>query len=329
MKRMLSAIKPTGQLTLGNYIGALKTFVGYQDDYEMFLFIANLHCVTVYQEPEVLRKNLRDAVALYLASGLDPNKSTIFLQSDVLEQAQLGWLLSCNTYLGELNRMTQYKDHVAKQKTNITCGLYAYPCLMAADILAYDSDYVPVGEDQKQHVELTRDVAIRFNNAYGKTFTIPEPLVAKVGSRIMSLSDPTKKMSKSEESNKGCIYLLDDPEVAAKKVMGAKTDSLGKISYDKVNQAGLANLFEIASILNNEPIASLEARFKNEGYGTFKKEVAQIVKKTLSDLQAKYNEVLNSHQIDTVLAQGCAKARPIAKATLDRVQDKIGIEIHD
>ena len=214
MKRMLSGIKPTGQLTLGNYIGALRNFVNYQDDYEMYVFIANLHCVTVYQEPADLKKNLRDAVALYLAAGLDPEKSTIFLQSDVMEQAQLGWLLACNSYMGELNRMTQFKDHVAKGETNLTAGLYVYPCLMAADILAYNADYVPVGVDQKQHVELTRDIAIRFNNRYGDTFTVPEPLTQKVGAKIMSLSDPSKKMSKSDLTNKGCIYLLDEPKAA-------------------------------------------------------------------------------------------------------------------
>ena len=328
MKRMLSGIKPTGQLTLGNYIGALRNFVTFQEDYEMFVFIANLHCVTVYQEPEELQKNLKDAVALYLACGLDPKRSTIFLQSDVLEQAQLGWLLSCNTYMGELNRMTQYKDHLAKQDQNITCGLYAYPCLMAADILAYHADYVPVGVDQKQHVELTRDLAIRFNNKYGDTFTVPEPVTPKLGAKIMSLSDPTKKMSKSEQTNKGCIYLLDEPEVARKKIMSAKTDSLGIIQYDKENQPGLANLFEIASSLSGESIESLADRFQGAGYGDFKKEVANTVVTFLTDIQAKYNEIIHSSLLEETLTQGREKARPIAQKTLQEVQEKIGVEIH-
>ncbi len=224
---MLSGIKPTGQLTLGNYIGALRNFVKYQDDYEMIVFIANLHCITEYQEPDQLKKNLTDAVALYLACGLDPEKATIFLQTDVHEHAELGYIMACSTYLGELNRMTQFKDKTAKGEKNLTAGLYTYPCLMAADILLYNADYVPVGEDQKQHVELTRDLAIRFNNKYSKTFTVPEPLVAKVGARIMSLQDPSKKMSKSDETNKGCIYLLDDLKVARKKIMSAVTDSVG------------------------------------------------------------------------------------------------------
>ena len=196
MKRMLSGIKPSGQLTLGNYIGALRNFVKYQDDYELFVFVANLHCITVPQDPAQLKKNLKDCIAIYLACGLDPEKCTLFLQSDVLEHAQLGWIIDCNTYLGELNRQTQFKDKKAKGETNLTAGLYTYPCLMAADILMYDADYVPVGADQKQHVELARDVAERFNNRLGDTFVVPEPVVAEVGAKIMSLSDPTKKMSK-------------------------------------------------------------------------------------------------------------------------------------
>ena len=217
MERMLSAIKPTGQLTLGNYIGALRNFVRYQDDYELYVFIANLHCITVYQKPEELKKNLKDAVALYLAAGLDPKKCTLFLQTDVRAHAELGYIMACNTYLGELNRMTQFKDKQQKGETGLSAGLYTYPCLMAADILLYDANYVPVGEDQKQHVELTRDLAERFNNRYGETFVVPSPLTPKVGKRIMSLNDPSKKMSKSENNDKGCIYLLDDLNVVQKK----------------------------------------------------------------------------------------------------------------
>ena len=327
MKRMLSGIKPTGQLTLGNYIGALKNFVSYQDDYEMIVFIANLHCITEYQDPKELRKNLTDAVALYLACGLDPNKATIFLQTDVKEHAQLGYIMACNTYLGELNRMTQFKDKTQKGEKNLTAGLYTYPCLMAADILLYDADYVPVGEDQKQHVELTRDLAERFNNKYSETFVVPQPLIAKVGARIMSLSDPSKKMSKSDEANKGCIYLLDDLNVARKKIMSAVTDSLGKIQLDKENQPGLYNLIEIASSLTNRSMQDIADEFKDEGYGKLKAYVADVVCNELEKIQTRYKEILESKQIESVLAEGAEKASYMAKKKLAKVEKKIGLEI--
>ena len=327
MKRMLSGIKPTGQLTLGNYIGALRNFVKYQDEYEMVVFIANLHCITEYQEPKELRKNLTDAVALYLACGLDPSRSTIFLQTDVKEHAQLGYIMACNTYMGELNRMTQYKDRLAKGETSMTAGLYTYPCLMAADILLYDPDYVPVGEDQKQHVELTRDIAIRFNNKYSETFKVPEPLIAKVGARIMSLSDPSKKMSKSDETNKGCIYLLDDLNVARKKIMSAVTDSVGIIQLDKENQPGLYNLIEIASALTSRTMEDIVEEFKNEGYGKLKGYVADVVCNELDKIQTRYREILESKQIEQILADGAQKASAMARKKLAKVERKIGLEI--
>ena len=327
MKRMLSGIKPTGQLTLGNYIGALRNFVKYQDEYEMVVFIANLHCITEYQDPKDLTKNLTDAVALYLACGLDPNKSTIFLQTDVHSHAELGYIMACNTYLGELNRMTQFKDKTAKGEKNLTAGLYTYPCLMAADILLYDANYVPVGEDQKQHVELTRDIAQRFNNKYGETFVVPEPLIAKVGARIMSLSDPSKKMSKSEESNKGCIYLLDDINVARKKVMLAVTDSVGVIQLDKENQPGLYNLIEIASSLTNRSMEDIVEEYKGKGYGELKKYVADCVCNCLSEIQERYKQIIDSHQLEQILKEGAKKADAIASKTLENVKKKIGLEI--
>ena len=326
-KRMLSGIKPTGQLTLGNYIGALRNFVNYQDDYEMIVFIANLHCITEYQDPEDLKKNLTDAVALYLACGLDPNKATIFLQTDVPAHAQLGYIMACNTYLGELNRMTQFKDKSAKGEKNLTAGLYTYPCLMAADILLYDANYVPVGEDQKQHVELTRDIAQRFNNKYGETFVVPEPLIAKVGARIMSLTDPSKKMSKSDETNKGCIYLLDDPMVARKKIMSAVTDSLNDIKLDKENQPGLYNLIEIASALSGRSMEDIVEEFKGQGYGKLKGYVADVVCDTLEKIQGRYKEIIESRQIEKVLEEGAQKASAIANKTLDKAVKKIGLEI--
>ena len=325
---MVSGIKPTGELTLGNYIGALRNFVKYQDNYELYVFIANLHCVTVYQDPKELRKNLKDAIALYLACGLDPEKCTIFLQSDVYEHAQLGWLMTCMSYMGELSRMTQFKEKTQNAKDeNITAGLFVYPPLMAADILLYDADYVPVGEDQKQHVELTRDLAQRFNNRYSETFVVPEPLVAKVGARIMSLSDPTKKMSKSEETNKGCIYLLDDINVAKKKIMSAVTDMCAHVNYDKENQPGVSNLLEIMSSLSGEPIDSIVTRYEGKGYGEFKKEVAEVVAKELTMIQNRYNEIMKSGLIEQVLKNGAERAHRIAFKKLKKVQKKMGIDI--
>ena len=328
MKRMLSGIKPTGELHLGNYIGALKHFVEYQDEYEVYAFIANLHCITVPQDPEQLHVYLRDCVALYLACGLDPDKATIFLQTDVRAHAQLGYIMCCHTYLGELNRMTQFKDKQAKGETNLSGGLYTYPSLMAADILLYDPDYVPVGEDQKQHVELTRDLAIRMNNRYGELFNVPEPLIAKVGARIMSLSDPSKKMSKSDNSDKGCIYLLDDLKTARKKVMSAVTDSLGQVKYDPVNQPGISNLMQILSSLSDDrPMADIEAEFAGKGYGDFKRTVADKVCETLEEIQKRYNEILASGEIEEVLKKGAEKASVIAEAKLEKVQNALGMEI--
>ena len=325
---MLSGIKPTGQLHLGNYIGALRNFVNYQDEYEMYVFIANLHCITEYQDPKQLRKNLTDAVALYLACGLDPNKAVIFLQTDVKAHAELGYIMACNTYLGELNRMTQFKDKTAKKEKNLTAGLYTYPCLMAADILLYNADYVPVGDDQKQHVELTRDLANRFNNKYSPTFTVPEPLVAKVGARIMSLSDPSKKMSKSDvDGSKGCIFLLDDLNVARKKIMSAVTDSVGIIQLDKQNQPGLYNLIEIASALSGRAMEDIVNEFSGKGYGVLKGYVADVVCSELEKIQARYKEIMESKMLEDILKQGAEKASYVANKTLAKVERKIGLEI--
>jgi len=327
MKKMLSGIKPTGQLTLGNYIGALRNFVRYQDDYELYVFIANLHCVTVYQDPKDLKKNLKDAIALYLACGLDPERCTIFLQSDVLPHAQLGFLMTCQSYMGELNRMTQFKEKTANKEESITAGLYVYPSLMAADILLYDADYVPVGDDQKQHVELARDLAQRFNNRYGETFVLPEPVIQKVGARIMSLSDPSKKMSKSDETNKGCIYLLDDINLAKKKIMSAVTDMIGCVNYNKELQPGISNLLEIMSSLSGEPIEHIVERYQGKGYGEFKKEVAEVVGSELQKIQDRYNEIVKSDLLERTLKEGADKANRIAYKKLKKVQKRMGIDI--
>ena len=327
MQTMLSGIKPTGRLTLGNYIGAIRQFVEYQDEYEMYIFIANLHAITVAQDPKELKQNTKDLIALYLACGLDPEKVTLFLQSDVHQHAELGWILTCHSYMGELQRMTQYKDKTAKGETGITAGLFTYPCLMAADILMYDADFVPVGVDQKQHVELTRDIAERFNNRYGETFRIPQPLTPKVGAQIYSLQNPTKKMSKSEDNPKATIDLLDDPAAARKKIMSAVTDSLGTIQYDPENQPGVSNLLMIHSSLSNEPLDALVARFQGKGYGDLKKETGQIVFDFLSDLQSRYREIIASGKIDEILREGNEKASRIAERKLRKVKKKLGFQI--
>ena len=327
MERMLSGIKPTGRLHFGNYIGAISQFVNYQDEYEMYIFIANQHAITVPTDPKALRQNTKDLIALYLAAGLDPEKCTLFLQSDVDAHVKLGWVFTCLTYMGELQRMTQYKDKTAKGETGITDGLFTYPCLMAADILLYDADYVPVGQDQKQHVELTRHLAERFNNRYSETFVVPQPLETKVGKKIFSLQDPTKKMSKSETDAKGTIDLLDDPAVARKKIMSAITDSVGIIQYDPESQPGLANLLTIQSVLANEPIEDIVKRYEGKGYGELKKEIGQTVYDFLTDLQAKYKKIIESNVIDQILEEGAKKASYVANKKIRKVYKKIGFTI--
>ncbi len=325
-KRLLSGIKPTGELTIGNYIGAIRQFVQLQEDYETFIFVADMHALTIYNDPEELKKKIRRIVGLYLACGLDPNKNTIFLQSENLYHANLSWILECNSYMGELSRMTQYKDKITNLKSDsIGCGLFTYPVLMATDILLYDADVVPVGLDQKQHVELTRDIATRFNNRYGVTFKIPEPVVPKEGEKIKDLQNPTKKMSKSESNDKGYILLLDDIEQARKKIMSAVTDSDNQIKFDEKNKPGISNLVTIYSTLTNLSIADVEKKFKDQNYGTFKKEVASVVCNLLKEIQTKYNEIVQSNLIDKVLDEGYQKTNIIAKAKYEAVKQKIGL----
>ena len=329
MERMLSGIKPTGKLTLGNYIGAIRNFLKYQDEYEMFVFIANLHSITVPQDKLELKKNTYDLAALYLACGLDPEKTTLFLQTDVPEHANLGFVMTCHTYMGELNRMTQYKDKVQKLgDQSIGVGLFTYPTLMAADILLYDPQYIPVGHDQKQHVELTRDLANRFNNRHGETFVVPQPLVAKTGARIMSLSNPTKKMSKSDDpTDKGCIYLLDDPKVARKKIMSAVTDTGMEIKYDVENKPGISNLMTIMSCLTDISLEDIEQKYVGCNYGTFKKDLADIIENFLVDLQAKYKDICDQKIVNKILEEGAQKARRIANKKLMKVYKKLGLTL--
>lgn len=329
MKRSLSGIKPTGNLTLGNYIGALKNFKKYQDDYENFIFIADLHALTLPIDPVELRNNTKDIVAFYIAAGLDPEKTTIFLQSDVSAHSEINSILQNYLYMGELSRMTQFKDKSKKMNENaIGLGLFAYPVLMCGDILLYNADIVPVGEDQKQHVELCRDLVHRFNNRYNKeVFKMPEPIIPKVGARIMSLSDPTRKMSKSDP--KGDIFLKDDLNVVRKKIMSAVTDLGSDIYYDPENKPGISNLIQIYASLKDISIEETENIFKDcHKYGEFKKAVADVVVDVLAPFQEKYKEVLASGKIDEILDEGAKRASYIANKTLLKVKKTVGLYVH-
>ena len=329
MKRSLSGIKPTGNLTLGNYIGALKNFKKFQDDYENFIFIADLHALTLPIDPVELRNNTKDIVAFYIAAGLDPEKTTIFLQSDVSAHSEINSILQNYLYMGELSRMTQFKDKSKKMNENaIGLGLFAHPVLMCGDILLYNADIVPVGEDQKQHVELCRDLVHRFNNRYNKeVFKMPEPIIPKVGARIMSLSDPTRKMSKSDP--KGDIFLKDDLNVVRKKIMSAVTDLGSDIYYDPENKPGISNLIQIYGSLKDISIEETENIFKDcHKYGEFKKAVADVVVDVLAPFQEKYKEVLASGKIDEILDEGAKRASYIANKTLLKVKKTVGLYVH-
>ncbi len=326
--RFLSGIQPSGNITLGNYLGAIKNFVKLQDspDFTDFLvFIADLHAITVPQEKEKLRKNIKSLVALYLACGLDPKKVHIFIQSEVPAHAELGWVLECNGYIGELERMTQFKDKKEKQVGGVSVGLLTYPSLMAADILLYDKNLVPVGVDQKQHLELTRDLAIRFNSKYGETFVVPEPYIAPAGAKVMSLVDPTKKMSKSDPNPKGYIALLDDINIIKKKIKSAVTDSDGTIRYDLENKPGISNLLTILSCITNTSIADLVDKYKDSNYQSFKEDVAEAVANEIKPIQDKYNEIINSKLIDEVLDEGRDYANYLANKKINKVYNKIGL----
>ncbi len=326
MERLVSGIKPTGGLTLGSYIGAIRQFIELQKKYESYVFVADMHAITIPQDKEELRRNIREMVGIYLSCGLDYNHTTIYIQSENPYHTQLSWILECHTYLGELNRMTQFKDKNQKEgKKNLSCGLYTYPVLMASDIIIYDADIVPVGEDQKQHVELTRNIAERFNNKYGNTFKVPRPIIPKEGARIKDLLDPTKKMSKSDDDHRGCIMMLDEESVIRKKIMGAVTDSDNKIIFDEEKKPGISNLITIYSALSNMSIKEVEEKFRDSNYGTFKREVADVVVKTLEPIQKKYNELINSTLIDEVLDNGIKKVTAMAKKKCEEVQERVGL----
>lgn len=323
MERILSGVQPSGNIHLGNYV-TMKNFVNHQSDKDCFYCVVDLHSITVEQDPKELRERTIELAGLYVAIGLDPEKVTLFIQSHVPAHAELAWILQCNSYMGELNRMTQFKDKSSNNES-VTNGLFTYPILMAADILLYDTDYVPVGSDQKQHLELTRDIAIRFNNKYGETFTVPKPLIKEQGARIMSLSDPNNKMSKSDKDKKATIYVLDEPKVIKKKIMSAKTDSDMEIRYDEENKKAISNLLTIYSEFTDYSIKDLEEKYKDEGYGTFKRDLAEVVVNELAPIREKYESILESGKINEILKRGSKRANKVSQKVLKDVKNKIGL----
>jgi tryptophanyl-tRNA synthetase len=323
-KRIFSGAQPTGNVHLGNYLGALRNWVALQHEYESFFCIVNLHAITVPQDPKVLAAKTRELARIYLAVGIDPEVSTVFVQSDVVEHAELTWLLNGVTRMSELERMTQFKDKARKQQENVLVGLFDYPVLMAADILLYQTDLVPVGEDQKQHLELTRDIAIRFNRDYGETFRVPDPFIPKVGARIMSLADPTKKMSKSdEESEAGCIMLLDDPDAVRRKFKRAVTDSGTEIRFDATRPA-INNLLTIYQLLTEKTPAEIEDHFGGHGYAKLKEDLAEVTSDFLRPFQERVRAI-DDGRLDKILEQGAARAEVIAGPTLAQAQANMGL----
>ncbi len=324
MKKILTGLKPTGELTLGNYIGAIVQMKKLQEEYDSYLFIADMHAITVNQDPKELKRRIRDFLALYIACGIDPKKNIIYLQSENEFIPAISWMLECTTYYGEASRMIQFKEK-SKKNANFSVGLLTYPVLMAADILYADIDLVPVGIDQKQHVELARDIAIRFNKMYGDTFVIPEPLISKEGTKIKDLKDPTKKMSKSEDSPNGVIALLDDLEAARKKIMSATTDSEMSIKFDEENKPGISNLMNIYASLTEKSIKEVEVEFEGCNYGTFKKAVADVVVDTLSKIQERYHQLIEGNELDQIIDEGIAISRKIAKEKFEVMKEKMGL----
>lgn len=325
-KRVFSGVQPTGNIHLGNYLGALKQFVELQEEEECIYCIVDMHSITVPQDPKVLQSHILDVAALYMAIGLDPKKSVIFVQSGVSGHAELSWILTCNSYTGELSRMTQFKQK-NKGRESAPTGLFSYPVLMAADILLYDTDVVPVGNDQKQHIELCRDLAIRMNHKYGDIFVVPDGRYTKEGARIMSLDNPSNKMSKSAENEMSRISLLDDPSKIKKAIMKATTDSDGIIKFDPENKAGISNLMTIYSSLGDVSMGDLEKRYDGSGYGTFKKDLVEIVTDSLAPIRDRFNEIRESEELIKILKEGEEKANAIAEPILKRVKDAVGIGI--
>ena len=325
-KIILSGIQATGTLHLGNYLGAINNWIKMQDEYDCYYMIADLHSLTIRNNPEELRNNTLNLIALYVAAGLDPNKNKIFIQSHVPAHPALSWVLNCYTYMGELNRMTQFKDKSSKHADNINAGLFTYPVLMAADILAYNADLVPVGDDQRQHLEITRNIAERFNSIYGDTFKIPEAYIPKIGARIMGLQNPTKKMSKSAPDINDKILLTDEPDVIRKKVKKAVTDSEGVVRYDEENKPGISNLMSIYGILKEKSMQDIEQEFQGQNYGTFKSAVAEAIIDRLEPIQKKHKELLaNPVEIQKIYEAGDKKAIEKTNQLLKEVYKKVGL----
>jgi tryptophanyl-tRNA synthetase len=322
-KRIFSGAQPTGNIHLGNYLGALRNWVTLQHEYESFFCIVNLHAITIPQDPQSLVAKTRELARLYLAAGIDPQVSTIFVQSDVPEHAELAWILNCITRMSELDRMTQFKEKGRKQRENTSVGLFDYPVLMAADVLLYRTDLVPVGEDQKQHLELTRDVASRFNRDYGETFRVPDPFIPKIGARIMALDDPSKKMSKSDESPQGSILMLDDADTVRRKFKRAVTDSGTEIRFDESRPA-LMNLLTIYQLLTDQEREEIEAHFAGKGYAQLKNELADVTVEFLTPFQERVRSV-NDEELDRIFEEGHERARPVARATLNEVKARMGL----
>jgi tryptophanyl-tRNA synthetase len=324
-KRVFSGIQPTGDIHIGNYLAAIKHWVAMQENYDNVFCIVDLHAITVPQDPKILKTKIREVSGLLIAAGIDPKRSILFVQSHISAHAELAWILNCFIPMGWMQRMTQFKEKSAQQREQVSVGLFDYPSLMAADILLYDTDVVPVGEDQKQHVELARDAAQRFNAIYGETFVLPEPLIPDVGARIMGLDDPTKKMSKSEDNPGHAINLLDAPDTIRAKIMRATTDSLRDIRFDE-SRPGIFNLLTIYQIFAGGSRQEIEARFEGKGYSDFKKALAEVVVEGLRPLQTRYQELTaDPATIDSILAEGASRARPIAERTLKRVKEKVGL----
>ena len=323
-KRILSGIQPSGDLTLGSYLGAIKNWAALADEYDCYYMLADMHTITVRQVPAELRRHTLTQVAAYIASGLDPEKNVLFVQSHVPAHAQLGWVLDCYTMFGELSRMTQFKDKSAKNADNINAGLFTYPALMAADILLYQADLVPVGGDQKQHVEICRDIATRFNGIYGDTFKLPDPYIPQVGARVMSLTSPEKKMSKSDENTAGFITMLDTPAEIMKKFKRAVTDSEARVYYGE-NKAGINNLMGIYSCITGKSYDEIEKEFEGRGYGDFKTAVGEAVVKELEPIQARYNELIKDKAyLEKCYSEAAPRAEAIARRTLQKVMKKVG-----
>lgn len=324
-KIVFSGIQPTGNIHIGNYLGAIQHWVSSQDKYSNIFCVVDLHAITVPQDPKVLKAKIRELAGLLLASGIDPEKSELFIQSHITEHCELAWILNCITPMGWMQRMTQFKEKSEKQKENVSVGLFDYPALMAADILLYQADLVPVGEDQKQHVEITRDIAQKFNSTYGETFKLPEPVIAEVGARIMGLDDPTKKMSKSETSQNHAVLLLDPPDSIRAKVMRATTDSLREIKFDE-NRPGIYNLLVIYELFTKKSREEIESMYEGKGYADFKKDLAEVIIESIRPVQEKYKEITaDTTYIESILTKSAEKLRPIAQKTVNLVKDRMGL----